>query len=173
MPQYGTSVFHSGFMGTAAFNASGFSVNTSSGTPVMTAPTVITATELPVIDYSNNPTAEIQEIMNSMSGPNPLKEVTFVDDKEITISIDNDFARDFYSSAGVNLTPGTQVPWVLLFLHQSAKSKLDGQYVAYSSVIVKSSPIKLEVKGRVALQFKMEANGPIFYPKLSEGTTPS
>ena len=174
MANYGARVFHTGFLGTAAFNASGFSYQISSGVATLTAPSAgsITATQLPIVDYSNKPTAEIAKIMNSMSGVNPLKESQYIDDDDIILSIDNDFAADFFSAVGYNLQPGVTIPWVLLFLHQSAKDRLDGRYMAYSACVVKSVPIKLEVAGKLAIQIELTADGPMFYPALAQQTTP-
>jgi hypothetical protein len=166
MVSYGASNFSSGYMGTVAFNCSGFSYNNSTGTAVLTAPSgAVTGVELPILSHSSEPTTTIIKIMNSKSGKVPLKDVTFTDDENIEIVIDYDFLDNPFLAAGGGAVAGATIPWVVLFLNQSHKSALDGKYRVYSSMIVKSTPLKVAVNDKIGLSLKLEASGPYWDPQ--------
>jgi hypothetical protein len=178
---YNGRTFRSGYMATAVFyGATAFgslSFSASTGLYTFTPPTlpVTGGFEVPVIMWSNGGgDATLIPIINSVSGRQPLKDVTQVDEKQISIDMDHDFAvgsgiGNPFLPGNVGMIAGASLQNVVLFLSQTKRSGLDGQYWYYSSIIVKSTPQKAEVKGQIALSLKAEANGPWFPPGVLVG----
>jgi hypothetical protein len=130
-----SSVFHSGSFGTAAVGSN----------------------ELSITAWEVQPTAQLVQFKNSKSGGYVLREATF---KDCSVSIDVDF--DFNNNpfqTPYSLQPGTTLTNVQLFLHQSASGSLDGLAWTFTSLVVDSTPQKLQVDGRITTRFTAKGNG--------------
>ena len=129
------SVFHSGAFGTAALGTN----------------------ELSVVGWSVQPTAQLVEFKNSKSGGYVLREATFKD-CSVTIDADFDFGNNPFQTP-YSIQPGTTLTNVKLCLHQSASGQLDGLAWTFSSLVVDSTPQKLQVDGRITTRFTAKGNG--------------
>jgi hypothetical protein len=129
------SVFHSGAFGTAALGTN----------------------ELSVTGWAVQPTAQLVEFKNSKSGGYVLREATF---KDCTVSIDVDF--DFGNNpfqTPYSIQPGTTLTNVMLYLYQSAAGALNGLAWTFGSLVVESTPQKLQVDGKITTRFTAKGNG--------------
>jgi hypothetical protein len=129
------SVFHSGSFGTAALGTN----------------------ELSIVGWEVHPTAQLVEFKNSKSGGYVLREATFKD-CQVMIDVDFDFGNNPFQSP-FSLAPGATLTSVKLCLHQSAAGQLDGLAWTFSSLVVESTPQKLQVDGRITTRFTARGNG--------------
>jgi hypothetical protein len=129
------SVFHSGYLGTAALGSN----------------------ELSVVSWDVQPTAQLVEFKNSKSGGYVLREATFKD-CTVTIEVDFDFGNNPFQSP-YSIQPGTTLSNVKLCLQQSASGQLDGLAWTFASLVVESTPQKLEVDGKITTRFTAKGNG--------------
>lgn len=136
------SQFYSGFFGTAA----------------------IAANELAVVKWSINPTAKLEEFRNSLSGAYVVRQSTFLDFSG-SLDIDYDFANGLFLTTYGGLTPGTILAGLRLFLHQTAKSALNGSFWGIPSAIVDGTPQDLTVDGKIITRVMYKgAGGNLIYP---------
>lgn len=129
------SVFHSGYLGTAALGSN----------------------ELSVVSWDVQPTAQLVEFKNSKSGGYVLREATFKD-CTVTLEVDFDFGNNPFQSP-YSIQPGTTLANVKLCLQQSAPGQLDGLAWTFASLVVESTPQKLEVDGKITTRFTAKGNG--------------
>jgi hypothetical protein len=97
------------------------------------------------------------EFKNSKSGGYVLREATFKD-CSVTIDADFDFGNNPFQTP-YSIQPGTTLTNVKLCLHQSASGQLDGLAWTFSSLVVDSTPQKLQVDGRITTRFTAKGNG--------------
>jgi len=129
------SVFHSGSFGTAAIGTS----------------------EISITGWEVHPTAQLVEFKNSKSGGYVLREATFKD-CSVTLDADFDFGNNPFASP-TSIQPGATLTSVKLLLHQSAAGQLDGLAWTFTSLVVDSTPQKLQVDGRITTRFTAKGNG--------------
>ena len=130
-----SSIFHSGSFGTAALGSS----------------------ELSITGWDVNPTAQLVEFKNSKSGGYVLREATFKD-CSVTIDVDFDFGNNPFQTP-YSIQPGATLTGVKLCLHQSAAGQLDGLAWTFTSLVVDSTPQKLQIDGRITTRFTAKGNG--------------
>lgn len=118
-----TPVYHSGFMSTAAVGTN----------------------ELSCKKWTVTPQSETYKTKTSRSGVIPQYEGTF-QEYRVSIELDFDFANNPFQ-APISIAVGTVLTNLYLFLHQSAKSALDGPKWSFSSFYVETTPQSGEVAG--------------------------
>jgi hypothetical protein len=129
------SVFHSGSSGTAALGSN----------------------EISITGWEVHPTAQLVEFKNSRSGGFVLREATFKD-CSVTIDADFDFGNNPFQTP-YSIQPGTTLTNVILCLHQSTSGALDGPAWTFASLVVDSTPQKLQVDGKITTRFTAKGNG--------------
>jgi hypothetical protein len=135
-----SSVFHSGFLGTAALGSS----------------------ELPIIKWDVVPTTKLEEFKNSKSGGYIIRESTFKD-CSVTLDIDYDFSAGPFDSP-YSISIGAIITNAKLFLHQSGPGNLDGSYWGFTSLIVDTTPQNLTVDGKIVTRVTAKGSGSFTYP---------
>lgn len=121
----------------------------------------IGGTELPVTDWSVDPTVEIVPFRNSKTGSYSVKEATYKD-VNASIGVDYDFDSSPYSVAG-GITIGTVLSNVKLHL-RGAGSGGTSPFWNLPSAIVVSTPQRLEVNGRIVTTINVTGSGSFTYP---------
>src|SRR4051794_39671787 len=112
----------------------------------------IGGTELPVTDWSTDPTVEIVPFRNSKTGSFSVKEATYKD-ANFSIGVDYDFDSNPFAVAG-GITIGTILSTVKLPL-RGAGTGGTAPFWLFPSAIVVSTPQRLEVNGRVTTTFNI------------------
>jgi hypothetical protein len=135
-----TPIFYAGNFGTAALGTNEFSCTS----------------------WSVRPTAELVTFKNSRSGGYVLRQATFKD-VAVMIAMDFDFANNPYQSP-YGMGPGLLFTNVLLFLHESGASTLDGIKWTFSSLVSDDAPQSLNVDGKIATSFSLKGNGSYTLP---------
>lgn len=130
-----SSVFYSGFYGSASVGAN----------------------ELALMMWSVTPTVQLVEFRNSRSGNYVVRQSTF-SDVSGDLTVDYDFANDYFA-APFNLNPGTILTNLLLYLHQPSKSELSGPEWTFASVIIDSTPQTLDINGKIGTKFSFKGAG--------------
>jgi hypothetical protein len=135
-----SSVFHSGFYGTAAVGGN----------------------ELPILNWEVQPTVELQQFKNSRSGGFIIREATFKD-CTVSIQLDYDFGNNPFATP-FSLTIGSTITNVNLYLHQTAPGSLNGSYWSFSTLIIEGTPQQLMVDGKITTKILCKGSGSFTYP---------
>lgn len=113
--------------------------------------------EVPLINWSVSPTADMVKFMNSKSGGYVLREATF---KDCTVSfeIDYDFDANPFA-APTNITVGVELTNVRLYLNGTS-----GSYWNFPKLKVIGTPQQLQVTGKITTKVNCAINGTFAYP---------
>jgi hypothetical protein len=115
---------------------------------------LINATELPITDWSVDPTTEIVNFRNSKTGNYSKKESTFKD-CDFSITLDHDFDANPFA-APLALVPGQTLTNVKLVLNGGS---VGTSFWLFPSAIVKGTPQTLEIEGKIKTVINCTADG--------------
>jgi hypothetical protein len=125
----------------------------------------INGTEIPIISWRVNASAEMVRFRNSKTGKFSLVESTFLP-LTFNVVLDFDFDAPPYVSP-LNIVPGSSLTTVKLFINGTADTT---NCWTIPSAVVSSTPQDVSVEGKIGTSFAAEANGTYSMPG---GVTPT
>lgn len=118
--------------------------------------------ELDLIGAGMSPSNEVVRFVTSKTGRLPYREITF-GDNALNFAIEQDFLHQPTGSNGGNLSVlSTGTMAAILYLNvpsPSAPGTNDACY-NFSSLVIQSAPVSLQIEGKSALSYTCPINGP-------------
>lgn len=115
--------------------------------------------QVPVISWSVNPTVEIVEFKNSLSGVWVMRQPTF-GDVSGSIVIDRDFSSNPFAGS-LSLTVGTIITNLTLYEAAATKGSPTSGDPAYTfaSVLITSTPEQVVIEGKIGISVNFAGAG--------------
>lgn len=119
----------------------------------------IGGTELPITEWSVDPSVEIQRFHNSKTGDFAVKEGTFKD-CPFTITLDFDLDENPFQTP-ITVQAGEEISTVKLILPPDAAT---GKFWLFPVAVVVGTPQSLAVEGKITTTINCENSGTFSYP---------
>lgn len=124
-------------------------------------------TEMDLIGANMGATNEIARFVTSKTGRVPYREVTFADNS-LSFAIEDNYLAHPTGSNGGNLTvlnTGTIAAVLYLNVLAPAMPGTADACFNFSSLVIQSAPVSLQIEGKEALNYTLPINGPWTEPK--------